>query len=138
VRTDNQISNILQVCSRSRNEYYNENLRIRNWTPFRNQLTKYEQCRVLYKLIKSTTQCKSQRFCETLRRSYLILRDHENSETGTLPRVTVVNSTCHTLRTFFFRFINLFAICRDTFSKRCGGRRGRVEECSVAPLCNKR
>jgi hypothetical protein len=39
---------------------------------------------------------------------------------------------------FFLDFTNLFAICRDTFSKWCVGRRGRVEECSVAPLCNKR
>jgi hypothetical protein len=39
---------------------------------------------------------------------------------------------------FFFRFPNLFAICRDTFSKWCVGKRGRVEECSVALLCNKR
>jgi hypothetical protein len=39
---------------------------------------------------------------------------------------------------FFFRFPNLFAICRDTFSKWCVGKRGRVEECSVAPLHNKR
>jgi hypothetical protein len=37
-----------------------------------------------------------------------------------------------------FRFPNLFAICRDTFSKWCVGKRGRVEECSVAPPCNKR
>jgi hypothetical protein len=39
---------------------------------------------------------------------------------------------------FFFRFSNLFAICRDTFSKWCVGKRGRVEECSLAPLRNKR
>jgi hypothetical protein len=39
---------------------------------------------------------------------------------------------------FFFRFPNLFAICRDTFSKWCVGKRGWVEECSVAPLHNKR
>jgi hypothetical protein len=38
----------------------------------------------------------------------------------------------------FFIFLNLFAICRDTFSKWCVGKRGRVEECSVAPLRNKR
>jgi hypothetical protein len=36
------------------------------------------------------------------------------------------------------RFPNLFASCRDTFSKGYDGRRGRVEECSVAPLCNKK
>jgi hypothetical protein len=41
-------------------------------------------------------------------------------------------------RIFFFRFSNLFAICRDTFSKWCVGKRGRVEECSVAPLRNRR
>jgi hypothetical protein len=29
-------------------------------------------------------------------------------------------------------------ICRDTFRKWCVGWRGRVEECCVAPLCNKR
>jgi hypothetical protein len=33
---------------------------------------------------------------------------------------------------------NLFAICNDTFSKWCVGKRGRVEEGSVAPLRNKR
>jgi hypothetical protein len=39
---------------------------------------------------------------------------------------------------YFFLFPNLFAICRDTFSKWCGGKRGLAEECSVAPLRNKR
>jgi hypothetical protein len=42
------------------------------------------------------------------------------------------------INNFFFRFPNLFAICRDTFSKWCVEKRGRVEECSVAPLRNKR
>jgi hypothetical protein len=28
-------------------------------------------------------------------------------------------------------------MCRDTFSKWCVRKRGRIEECSVAPLCNK-
>jgi hypothetical protein len=37
-----------------------------------------------------------------------------------------------------FGIPNLFTICRDTFRKWCVGRRGRLEECSVAPLCNKR
>jgi hypothetical protein len=39
---------------------------------------------------------------------------------------------------FFVRFPNLFAICRDTFSKLCVEKRGRVEECSVASLRDKR
>jgi hypothetical protein len=39
---------------------------------------------------------------------------------------------------FFFSFPNLFAICRDAFSKWCVGKRGWVEECSVAPLRNKK
>jgi hypothetical protein len=43
---------------------------------------------------------------------------------------------------FFLRFPNLFAICIDTFkntiSKWCVGKRGRVEEFSVAPLRDKR
>jgi hypothetical protein len=43
-----------------------------------------------------------------------------------------------TWKIFFVRFPNLFAICRDTFSKWCVGKRGRVEERSVAPLPNKR
>jgi hypothetical protein len=38
---------------------------------------------------------------------------------------------------FFCIFPNLFAICNDTFSKWWVGRRGRVEQCSVAPLRNK-
>jgi hypothetical protein len=39
---------------------------------------------------------------------------------------------------FFNRFPNLSASCGNTFSKWCNGMRGRVDECSVAPLCNKR
>jgi hypothetical protein len=38
----------------------------------------------------------------------------------------------------YFHHFFLFAICRDTFSKWCVGKRGRVEECSVAHLYNKR
>jgi hypothetical protein len=38
----------------------------------------------------------------------------------------------------FFKFTNLFAICRDTFSKWCVGMRRRIHECSVAPLRNNR
>jgi hypothetical protein len=47
-------------------------------------------------------------------------------------------------RAFFFRFPKLFAIWIDTFkyvrtiSKWCVGKRWRVEECSVAPLRDKR
>jgi hypothetical protein len=39
---------------------------------------------------------------------------------------------------FFFKFPNWFAICRDTFSNCFVGKPGRVEECSVAALRNKR
>jgi hypothetical protein len=42
---------------------------------------------------------------------------------------------------FFFKFPNLFAICiltLNTISKLCVEKRGRVEECSVAPLRDKR
>jgi hypothetical protein len=42
---------------------------------------------------------------------------------------------------FFFRFPNLFAICihtLNTISKLCVEKRGQVEECSVAPLRDKR
>jgi hypothetical protein len=42
---------------------------------------------------------------------------------------------------FFFRFPNLFAICihtLNTISKLCVEKRGRVEQCSVAPLRDKR
>jgi hypothetical protein len=35
-------------------------------------------------------------------------------------------------------FPNLFAICIHTISKLCVEKRGRVEECHVAPLCDKR
>jgi hypothetical protein len=55
---------------------------------------------------------------------------------------------CFTYMTqiFFFRFPNLFAICiyiyiyiySNTISKLCVEKRGRVEECSVAPLRDKR
>jgi hypothetical protein len=41
----------------------------------------------------------------------------------------------------FFLFPNLFAIyihTLNTISKLCVEKRGRVEECSVAPLCDKR
>jgi hypothetical protein len=41
----------------------------------------------------------------------------------------------------FFNFpiyLQSVEIHSDTFSKWCAGKRGRVEECSVAPLRNKR
>jgi hypothetical protein len=38
----------------------------------------------------------------------------------------------------FFLLPNIFALCREAFSKWCVGKWGRVEECSVAPLRNKR
>jgi hypothetical protein len=41
----------------------------------------------------------------------------------------------------FYKFPNLFAICihtLNTISKLCVEKRGRVEECSVAPLRDKR
>jgi hypothetical protein len=47
-------------------------------------------------------------------------------------------SNRHLPNVTLFLFSNLFASCRDTFSKWCDGRRCRVEECSVAPLLNKR
>jgi hypothetical protein len=42
---------------------------------------------------------------------------------------------------FFYKFPNVFAICihtLNTISKLCVEKRGRVEECSVAPLRDKR
>jgi hypothetical protein len=42
---------------------------------------------------------------------------------------------------FFFNFpiyLQSVTIHSDTFSKWCVWKRGRVEECSVASLCNKR
>jgi hypothetical protein len=42
---------------------------------------------------------------------------------------------------FFFNFpiyLKSVEMHSDTFSKWCVGKRGRVEECSVAPLRNKR
>jgi hypothetical protein len=45
------------------------------------------------------------------------------------------------MRDFFCNFpiyLRSVTIHSDTFSKRCVGKRGRVEQCSVAPLRNKR
>jgi hypothetical protein len=42
---------------------------------------------------------------------------------------------------FFFKFPNLFVICihtLNTISKLCVEKRGPVEECSLAPLLDKR
>jgi hypothetical protein len=65
-----------------------------------------------------------------------------------LLRVFVATGTCLLTRcvaAFFFIFFLDFPIYMqsveihsDTFSKLCVGKRGRVEECSVAPLRNKR
>jgi hypothetical protein len=47
----------------------------------------------------------------------------------------------HDFNLIFFNFpiyLQSVEIHSDTFSKWCVGKRGRVEECSVAPLRNKR
>jgi hypothetical protein len=55
----------------------------------------------------------------------------------------IPNKKCYSIL-FYFIFLDFpiylqsVEIYSDTFRKCCVGERGRVEECSVAPLCNKR
>jgi hypothetical protein len=57
-----------------------------------------------------------------------VILQHKAEEMVDIPP-QLMNESVFIFFYFFFRFLNLFAVCRDTFSKWCVGKRGRVEEC---------